>query len=70
MTESEHVEKPPLDQGTVVSTSPKVLTSEEKRKLWTRRIVGALVLWCLTGCAVLYFASQAVTFLFKSILTP
>lgn len=70
MTEPDQVEEPPLVQAAVVSASPKVLTSEEKRKLWTRRIVGALVLWCLTGCAVLYFASQAVTFLFKTILTP
>lgn len=70
MTESEQVEEPPGKQVVVEAASPKVLTSEEKRKLWTRRIVGALVLWCLTGCAVLYFASQAVTYLFKTILTP
>lgn len=70
MTESNQVDEPPQQSNSVRKTAPKVLTAEEKKQLWTKRIIGAIVIWSLTGCVVLFIASQAVTYLFKTILTP
>lgn len=70
MTESNQVDEPPQQSNSVQKAAPKVLTAEEKKQLWTKRIIGAIVIWSLTGCAVLFIASQAVAYLFKTILTP
>lgn len=46
------------------------LTLEEKRKVWIRRIMGAILFFAILGSVALLAAAQAVTFLFKTILTP
>jgi hypothetical protein len=46
------------------------LTLEEKRKVWIRRIIGAILFFSILGCLALLAAAQAVTFLFKTILSP
>ncbi len=46
------------------------LTMEEKKKVWVRRIVGAIVFFSVLGSLALLAAAQAVTFLFKQILPP
>lgn len=46
------------------------LTLEEKRKVWIRRIIGAILFFSILGCLALLVAAQAVTFLFKTILSP
>ncbi len=48
----------------------KPLTTEEKRKIWTRRIVGLIVLFAVLGSVTLLFAVQMVTNMFKMILSP
>lgn len=53
-----------------VSTTDKPVTIEDKKKVWTRRIIGAIVFFGLLGCAMLLLAAQAVSFMFKTILTP
>lgn len=46
------------------------MTMEEKKKVWARRIVGAIVFFAVLGSLALLAAAQAVTFLFKQILPP
>lgn len=46
------------------------LTLEQKRKVWVRRIIGAILFFSIMGCLALLAAAQAVTFLFKTILSP
>jgi hypothetical protein len=46
------------------------LTLEEKRKVWIRRIIGAILFFSILGSLALLAAAQAVTFLFKTILSP
>lgn len=46
------------------------LTMEEKKKVWTRRIIGAILFFSVLGSLALLAAAQAVTFMFKMILTP
>lgn len=46
------------------------LTTEEKKKVWTRRIIGAILFFSVLGSLALLAAAQAVTFMFKMILTP
>lgn len=46
------------------------LTVEEKKKVWVRRIIGAIVFFSVLGSLALLAAAQAVTFLFKTILSP
>ncbi|MBX9949479.1 MAG: hypothetical protein K2Y39_09950 [Candidatus Obscuribacterales bacterium] len=46
------------------------LTMEEKKKVWIRRIIGAIVFFSVLGSLALLAAAQAVTFLFKTILSP
>jgi hypothetical protein len=46
------------------------LTMEEKKKAWTKRIIGAIVFFAILGSLALLAAAQAVSFLFKTILTP
>ncbi len=46
------------------------LTAEEKKKVWVRRIIGAIVFFSVLGSLALLAAAQAVTFLFKIILSP
>ncbi len=43
---------------------------EDKKKVWTRRIIGAILFFSVVGCLALLVAAQAVTYLFKTILTP
>ncbi|MCC6978339.1 MAG: hypothetical protein IT343_08460 [Candidatus Melainabacteria bacterium] len=57
----------------VTDTAAKVkppLTTEEKKKMWTRRIIGAILFFSILGSLALLAAAQAVTFMFKMILTP
>jgi hypothetical protein len=46
------------------------LTMEEKKKVWTKRIIGAIVFFAILGSLAMLAAAQAVSFLFKTILTP
>jgi hypothetical protein len=46
------------------------LTMEEKKKVWTKRIIGAIVFFAVLGSLAMLAAAQAVSFLFKTILTP
>jgi len=53
-----------------VDTAKPPLTMEDKKKVWTRRIIGAIVFFAILGSLALLAAAQAVTFMFKMILTP
>ena len=46
------------------------LSMEEKKKVWTKRIIGAIVFFAVLGSLALLAAAQAVSFMFKTILTP
>lgn len=46
------------------------VTMEEKKKVWVKRIVGAIVFFAVLGSLALMVAAHAVSFLFKTILTP
>jgi len=62
-----------LSQFPLTDKADKVkppLTVEQKKKVWVRRIIGAIVFFSILGCLALLAAAQAVTFLFKTILSP
>ncbi len=46
------------------------LKMEERKKVWTKRIIGAIVFFAILGSLAMLAAAQAVSFLFKTILTP
>lgn len=63
----------PVSAFPVTDKADKVkppLTTEEKKKVWTRRIIGAILFFSVLGSLALLAAAQAVTFMFKMILTP
>jgi len=63
----------PVEEFPITHKADKInppLTMEEKKKVWTKRIVGAIVFFAVLGSLALLAAAQAVSFLFKTILTP
>ena len=63
----------PVEEFPITHKADKVnppLTMEEKKKVWTKRIVGAIVFFAVLGSVTLLAAAHAVSFLFKTILTP
>jgi hypothetical protein len=74
-TKSDNVQLPasPADEFPITHKADKInppLTMEEKKKVWTKRIIGAIVFFAVLGSLALLAAAQAVSFLFKTILTP
>lgn len=57
-------------QSGAAPAGPTALTTEEKRKVWTKRIVGLIVIFAVLGCVTLLVAVQLVTNMFKMILSP
>lgn len=75
MSESESEEPKTAQVDNVAPPQPqaygkKPATLDQKRKVWTRRIVGLIVLFSLLGCVAMLIAAQAVSNLFKVILGP
>ncbi len=63
----------PAEEFPVTHKADKInppLTMEEKKKVWTKRIIGAIVFFAVLGSVTLLAAAHAVSFLFKTILTP
>lgn len=67
------VPTPAVEEFPVTHKADKInppLTMEEKKKVWTKRIIGAIVFFAVLGSITLLVAAHAVSFLFKTILTP
>ncbi len=64
---------PAVEEFPITHKADKInppLTMEEKKKVWTKRIIGAIVFFAVLGSITLLVAAHAVSFLFKTILTP
>lgn len=52
------------------ASEPQPAKPEDKKKVWTRRIVGLIVLFAILGSVMLLIAASAVANLFNWILAP